>query len=147
MIQPMRYLLILAFALSLAAWAGPALAQTPKGDAAEEVFPPLPKFRMELMVEAAPDWFGPVLSETEHGLIDEQVRRLIERGIKEGVAIARCVKAQFIVLGKYGEAAYREIPALPEGYRLDECTLKATMLAVLYPTLCFPAPNVRLDPR
>ena len=132
MIPPMRYLLIFAFALSLAAWSGPAAAQTPKGDAPEEKFPPLPKFRVELMLEAAPDWFRPVLTEPEHALSDEEVKRLTERAIDEGVAIARCVKANNIAWGRYSETAYREIPALLDGYRLDECTIKATMLAVLY---------------
>jgi len=132
MIPPMRYLLILAFALALAAWAGPAVAQTPKGDAPEEEFPPLPKTRVEMMLEAVPDWFRTILSETAVDLSDEEVKRIIERGIKEDVAIARCFKVQFTAKGKYGEAAYRELPALLEGYRLDECSVGPAVLGVLY---------------
>ena len=128
----MRYLLILAFALTLAAWAGPTAAQTQKRDAPEEKFPSLPKTRVELMIEAAPDWFRPILTGPEHGLSDEEVKRLTERAIDEGVAIARCAKANNISWGNYGEEAYREILALLEGYRLDECTTKPIILAVLY---------------
>ena len=132
MIRPMRYLLILAFALALAVWAGHRAAQTPKGDASEEEFPPLPKSRAELMIEAVPDWFRPILSESAKDFSDGEVRRILERGIKEDVAIARCFMVQFIASGKHGEAAYREIPALLEGYRLDECSVRPTILGVLY---------------
>ncbi len=57
---------------------------------------------------------------------------VIERGIRENVAIAKCIKAVFIARGGYDPTTFREIPALLAGYRFDECPMKTGLLGILY---------------
>jgi len=85
----------------------------------------------------APEWFRAL--ENIEAVPENRARimAILDRGLREGVAVAGCMKATLIVVehGRTGELNREEFAALPkllESYRLDECPMAPIMLAVIY---------------